>query len=84
MSKNVMKNSDSIVETLVDVNRVTKVVEGGRNFSFSAIVVVGDQSGKVGKGTGKAKEVAEARAKATKDARRNMIDVPLYDGRTIQ
>lgn len=83
MSNNVVKNSDSIVETLVDVNRVTKVVEGGRNFSFSAIVVVGDQTGKVGKGTGKAKEVAEARAKATKDARRNMINVPLYDGRTI-
>lgn len=83
MSKNVVKNTDSIVETLVDVNRVTKVVEGGRNFSFSAIVVVGDQSGKVGKGTGKAKEVAEARGKATKDARRNMIEVPLFEGRTI-
>lgn len=83
MSNNIVKNSDALVETLVDVNRVTKVVEGGRNFSFSAIVVVGDQSGKVGKGTGKAKEVAEARAKATKDARRSMIDVPLYDGRTI-
>ena len=83
MSKNVAKNSDSIVETLVDVNRVTKVVEGGRNFSFAAIVVVGDQSGKVGRGVGKAKEVTEARAKATKDARRNMIEVPLYKGRTI-
>lgn len=83
MTKNTAKNSDSIVETLVDVNRVTKVVEGGRNFSFSAIVVVGDQNGRVGRGTGKAKEVTEARAKATKDARRNMMSVPLYKGRTI-
>jgi small subunit ribosomal protein S5 len=83
MSRSSAKNLDSIIESLVDVNRVTKVVEGGRNFSFSAIVVVGDQNGKVGFGIGKAKEVTEARAKATKDARRKMLAVPLYKGRTI-
>jgi len=82
MSKN-SRNNDAIVEDLVHVNRVTKVVKGGRNFSFAAIVVVGDESGRVGYGNGKAKEVTEARAKATKDARGNMISVPLYQGRTI-
>lgn len=82
MSKN-SKSSDLIVEDLVHVNRVTKVVKGGRNFSFAAIVVAGDENGKVGYGNGKAKEVTEARAKAAKDARGNMISVPLYQGRTI-
>lgn len=82
MSKN-SKSNDLIVEDLVHVNRVTKVVKGGRNFSFAAIVVVGDENGKVGYGNGKAKEVTEARAKATKDARGSMISVPLYQGRTI-
>lgn len=82
MSKN-SKSNDLIVEDLVHVNRVTKVVKGGRNFSFAAIVVVGDENGKVGYGNGKAKEVTEARAKATKDAKGNMISVPLYQGRTI-
>ena len=82
MSKN-SKSNDLIVEDLVHVNRVTKVVKGGRNFSFAAIVVVGDENGKVGYGNGKAKEVTEARAKATKDARGNMISVPLHQGRTI-
>jgi small subunit ribosomal protein S5 len=82
MSKN-SKSNDSVVEDLVHVNRVTKVVKGGRNFSFAAIVIVGDENGKVGYGYGKAKEVTEARAKATKDARGNMISVPLYQGRTI-
>lgn len=82
MSKN-SKNNDLILEDLVHVNRVTKVVKGGRNFSFAAIVVVGDENGKVGYGNGKAKEVTEARAKATKDAKGNMISVPLYQGRTI-
>ena len=83
MSNNITKNNDAYVEELVYVTRVTKVVEGGRNFSFMAIVVVGDKSGRVGRGTGKAKEVTEARQKATKDAKRNMISVPLYKGRTI-
>jgi small subunit ribosomal protein S5 len=82
MSKH-SKSNDLILEDLVHVNRVTKVVKGGRNFSFAAIVVVGDEHGKVGYGNGKAKEVTEARAKATKDAKKNMISVPLYQGRTI-
>jgi len=82
MSKN-SQNSDVTAEDLVYVNRVTKVVKGGRNFSFAAIVIVGNENGKVGYGNGKAKEVTEARAKATKDAVGNMISVPLYQGRTI-
>jgi small subunit ribosomal protein S5 len=79
-----MSKIDSVmIEKLVHVNRVTKVVKGGRIFSFAAIVVVGDQQGRVGYGTGKAKEVAEARAKAVKAAENNMINVDLCDGRTI-
>ena len=77
------KNSEALVENLVDVNRVTKVVKGGRRFSFGATVIVGDESGRVGYGNGKAKEVTEARAKAFKDAKSKMISVPLYKGRTI-
>lgn len=77
------KNSETLVENLVDVNRVTKVVKGGRRFSFGATVIVGDESGQVGYGNGKAKEVTEARAKAFKDAKNKMITVPLYKGRTI-
>jgi small subunit ribosomal protein S5 len=77
------KTGDSLTETLVDVNRVTKVVKGGRKFSFSACIVAGDKSGKVGYGHGKAKEVTEARAKATQEARKDMIRVPLYQSRTI-
>lgn len=70
-------------EYLVSVNRVTKVVKGGRNFGFAALVVVGDKKGLVGYGTGKAKEVTEARAKATKAAKKALIRVPLREGRTI-
>lgn len=77
------KNTDNISEDLVHVNRVTKVNKGGRTFSFAATVIVGDENGRVGYGNGKAKEVTEARAKATKDAKNNMITVPLYKGRTI-
>mgnify|MGYP001043051416 FL=1 len=83
MSRDSTKNTDTLSEELVHVNRVTKVVKGGRNFSFSAIVVVGDQNGRVGFGNGKAKEVVEARAKATKDAKNNLLSVSLYKGRTI-
>ncbi len=72
-----------LVEKLVCVNRVTKVVKGGRNFGFAAMVVVGDKKGLVGFGTGKAKEVTAARAKATKIARKNLVRVPLREGRTI-
>lgn len=77
------KTGDSLTETLVDVNRVTKVVKGGRRFSFSACIVAGDKYGRVGYGHGKAKEVTEARAKATQEARKDMIRVPLYQSRTI-
>ncbi|GBD41631.1 30S ribosomal protein S5 [bacterium HR39] len=72
-----------IIDRLVSVNRVAKVVAGGRRFSFSALVVVGDGKGRVGFGTGKAREVPEAVRKATEDAKRNMIRVPLRQGRTL-
>ncbi len=68
------------VEKIVALNRVAKVVKGGRRFSFSALVVVGDGKGQVGFGLGKAQEVPEALRKATEHARRHMIRVPLLDG----
>ena len=76
------ENSD-FIDRLVHINRVAKVVKGGRRFGFAALVVVGDQKGKVGFGHGKAKEVPEAIKKATDDAKRDMIRVPLRDGRTL-
>lgn len=69
-------------EQVVHINRVTKVVKGGKNFSFSALVVIGDQAGRVGYGTGKAKEVPVAIRKGIDAAKKNMIQVPL-DGVTI-
>jgi len=74
---------DAISLTLVGVSRVTKVVKGGRRFSFSACIVAGNKAGSVGCGHGKAKEVTEARAKASQAAKKAMIKVPLYQGRTI-
>ena len=67
-------------DQLISVNRVTKVVKGGKNLSFAALVVVGDESGHVGFGTGKAKEVPNAIKKAVESAKNNLIRVPLIDG----
>ncbi len=72
-----------LIEKVVNIRRVAKVVKGGRRFSFSALVVVGDGEGKVGTGKGKATEVPEAIRKAMEDAKKNMIDIPLIDNRTI-
>lgn len=72
-----------LIEKLVAINRVAKVVKGGKRFGFSAIVVVGDGKGRVGQGTGKAREVPEAIQKATEQAKRYMIRVPLREGRTL-
>ena len=71
------------VEKLVKVRRTAKVVKGGRIFGFSALVVIGDGKGKVGIGQGKAREVPEAIRKAMEEARRNVIEVPLREGRTL-
>ena len=76
-------SGDDMIEKLIGVNRVAKVVKGGRVFGFAALVVVGDGNGRVGFGTGKSKEVPVAIQKAMENARRNMIDVKLKDG-TLQ
>ena len=72
-----------LIEKLVSIRRVAKVVKGGKNFSFSALVVSGDGKGRVGYGLGKAREVPEAIRKATSEAERRLIRVPLREGRTI-
>ncbi|NVK65054.1 MAG: 30S ribosomal protein S5, partial [Flavobacteriales bacterium] len=78
---NRVKSADiELKDRLVAVNRVTKVTKGGRTFSFSAIVVVGDENGIVGHGLGKAKEVTEAIAKGIDDAKKNLIRVPILHG----
>ncbi len=79
---NLREDSD-LIDKLVGINRVAKVVKGGRRFGFAALVVVGDGKGKVGIGSGKAKEVPEAIRKATEKAKISMIKVPLKEGRTL-
>ena len=74
---------NELSEHLVTINRVAKVVKGGRRFGFAAIMIVGDNNGKVGIGTGKAKEVPEAVRKATEDAKTKMVRVHLKDNRTL-
>ena len=77
------KEGDDILDKLVGINRVSKVVKGGRRFGFAALVVAGDEKGQVGFAKGKAKEVPEAIKKATEKAKKEMIRVPLRDGRTV-
>jgi small subunit ribosomal protein S5 len=77
------EEDDGIIEKLVHINRVSKTVKGGKRFGFAALVVVGDGSGRVGFGHGKAREVPEAISKATAAARKKMVRVPLKEGRTL-
>lgn len=77
------RDENDLIDKLVSINRVAKVVKGGRRFSFAALVVVGDGRGRVGMGGGKAREVPEAIRKATEQAKREMVRVPLREGRTL-
>lgn len=82
IDKNIKEDSD-LVEKLVSVRRVTKVVKGGKNLRFSALIIIGDGKGRVGFGSGKAREVPDAVKKATDKAKKSMIRVSLREGRTL-
>jgi len=77
------QEGSELIDKLVSINRVAKVVKGGRRFGFAALVIIGDGKGKVGYGSGKAKEVSDAMRKATDDAKKSMVRIPLREGRTL-
>lgn len=81
--ENKEERESEIIDRLVAINRVAKVVKGGKNFGFAALVVVGDEKGRAGFGHGKAREVPEAIRKATDEAKKKMVRVPLREGRTL-